>query len=72
MADKFKFGRYVADIIGKWRINVGMKPLHRTLHIHNGGESAKIETNMNKLTDIAIINSSAGNTATVHMRNRCG
>jgi len=35
------------------------------------GKVFKNERNMNKITDIAIINRSAKNTATVHMRDRC-
>ena len=43
---------------------------HTTQHIHNGGESAINKLIMNKLTDITIMNRSAKNTATVHMRDR--
>jgi len=42
-----------------------------TQHIHNGWQSAINKMIMNKLTDIAIMNKSAKNTATVHMRDRC-
>ena len=37
-----------------------------TLCISNGGQSAKNETNMNKINVIAILNRSAENPATTH------
>lgn len=41
-----------------------------TMHIHNGGQSAINKLNMNKLDGSAILNRSAENPATVHVRGR--
>ena len=41
-----------------------------TLCISNGGQSAKYETNMNKIKGIAIMKVSANKPATTHTRDR--
>ncbi len=46
------------------------KHIPPTSCISNGGQSAKIETNMRKINNSAKMNKSAGNPATTHTHNR--